>query len=55
MVERDTGRSRGFGFVSYDNAASAAQAIQELNGYAVSNEGVMQLRLRWLTNPSPLF
>jgi hypothetical protein len=35
MVEKDTGRSRGFGFVSYDNPESAALAIKELNGYAV--------------------
>ena len=36
MVEKDTGRSRGFGFVSYDSPASAALAIKELNGFAVS-------------------
>jgi RNA recognition motif-containing protein len=35
MVERDTGRSRGFGFVSYDLPESAALAIKELNGFAV--------------------
>jgi RNA recognition motif. (a.k.a. RRM, RBD, or RNP domain) len=35
MVERDSGRSRGFGFVSYDSAESAAMAIKELNGYPV--------------------
>ena len=35
MVERDTGRSRGFGFVSYDNPESAAMAIKDLNGFAV--------------------
>ena len=35
MVERDTGRSRGFGFVSYDSAEAAALAIKELNGYPV--------------------
>ena len=36
MVEKDSGRSRGFGFVSYDNRDAAALAIKELNGFAVS-------------------
>ena len=36
MVEKDTGRSRGFGFVSYDSPDAAALAIKELNGFAVS-------------------
>jgi RNA recognition motif-containing protein len=35
MVEKDTGRSRGFGFVSYDSPDAAALAIKELNGFAV--------------------
>lgn len=38
MVERDTGRSRGFGFVSYDSPESAALAIKELNGFAIGNK-----------------
>jgi hypothetical protein len=38
MVEKDTGRSRGFGFVSYDSPDAAALAIKELNGFAVSKE-----------------
>jgi RNA recognition motif. (a.k.a. RRM, RBD, or RNP domain) len=35
MVEKDTGRSRGFGFVSYDLPESAALAIKALNGFPV--------------------
>jgi RNA recognition motif. (a.k.a. RRM, RBD, or RNP domain) len=35
MVERDSGRSRGFGFVSYDSPEAAALAIKELNGFPV--------------------
>ena len=32
MVDKATGRSRGFGFVSYDNPGSASAAIQAMNG-----------------------
>ena len=42
MVEKDTGRSRGFGFVSYDSPDAAALAIKELNGFAVSSVFVYQ-------------
>lgn len=37
MVEKESGRSRGFGFVSYDNSDSAALAIKNLNGFVVSH------------------
>jgi len=38
MVEKDSGRSRGFGFVSYDSPESAALAIKALNGFAVCSK-----------------
>ena len=49
MVEKDTGRSRGFGFVSYDSPDAAALAIKELNGYAVSNDKCVGSRLSWIS------
>lgn len=35
MVEKDTQRSRGFGFVSYDCVESADLAIKFMDGYQV--------------------
>jgi RNA recognition motif-containing protein len=43
MVEKDSGRSRGFGFVSYDIPEAAAMAIKELNGFPV--RGLLYLRV----------
>ena len=32
IVDRETGRSRGFGFVSFADAAASATAVEEMNG-----------------------
>lgn len=32
IMDRDTGRSRGFGFVTYANAADADRAREEMDG-----------------------
>ena len=32
ITDRDTGRSRGFGFVTYQEADDARQAIEEMDG-----------------------
>ncbi len=33
ITDRDTGRSRGFGFVEMENDAEAQKAIEALNGF----------------------
>ena len=32
VSDRETGRSRGFGFVTFDDDQSAVRAVEELNG-----------------------
>ncbi|MCK9182446.1 MAG: RNA-binding protein [Fibrobacteraceae bacterium] len=42
IMDRDTGRSKGFGFVEIEDDAVAAQAVEQLNGKDV---GGRQLRV----------
>ena len=35
LMDRETGRSRGFGFVEMSDDSEAAQAISEINGFDV--------------------
>jgi RNA recognition motif-containing protein len=37
ITDRETGRSKGFGFVTMADAAAAQQAIQRLNGTSLNN------------------
>lgn len=38
FIDKQTGKSKGFGFVSYDSAASAQLAIETMNGFKVDNK-----------------
>ena len=38
MTDRDTGRSKGFGFVEMSSPAQAQAAIEGLNGQSVSGD-----------------
>jgi RNA recognition motif-containing protein len=40
ITERDTGRSRGFGFVEMASEADAQQAIQELDGREIKGRAI---------------
>jgi len=40
MTERDTGRSRGFGFVEFANAESAQKAIEAMDGNEIEGRAL---------------
>jgi RNA recognition motif-containing protein len=40
ITDRDTGRSRGFGFVEMSNPSDAGRAISELNGREISGRQI---------------
>ena len=40
-VDRDTGRSRGFGFVSFTNAEDAKKACDALNGFSMDGREIV--------------
>ena len=37
-VDRFTGESKGFGFVSYDSVSAADNAIEQMNGFQIGNK-----------------
>uniref|UniRef100_A0A7S4FFN2 RRM domain-containing protein n=1 Tax=Eutreptiella gymnastica TaxID=73025 RepID=A0A7S4FFN2_9EUGL len=41
FIDRVTGLSKGFGFVSYNNPAHASAAIAAMNGYQIGNERLL--------------
>merc|ERR1711936_1021697 len=40
FIDKMTGMSKGFGFVSYDNPSSASSAISSMNGFAIGSKGL---------------
>jgi len=50
ITDRDTGRSRGFGFVTFANDADCQKAIAEMNGASLDGR---QLRVNEAENKAP--
>ncbi len=40
VTDRETGRSRGFGFVTYGDAGSAQRAIEEMDGQMLDGRNI---------------
>ena len=40
VTDRDTGRSRGFGFVTYQNEQGATRAIETMNGSTLDGRSI---------------
>ena len=40
ITDRETGRSKGFGFVEMDTPEEATKAISELNGHEINNRQI---------------
>ncbi|MFH1811734.1 MAG: RNA-binding protein [Pseudomonadota bacterium] len=40
LTDRDTGRSRGFGFVTFDDEDAAREAIEKLDGTALDGRNI---------------
>ena len=53
MMERDTGRSKGFGFVEMGSEAEAQAAIQGMNGQQVGGRGLVVNEARPMESRPP--
>ena len=53
VTDRDTGRSRGFGFVEMESQEAADAAIRALNGYELSGRALTVNEARPKENRSP--
>jgi len=50
IADRDAGRSRGFGFVSFNDDGEAEKAIKALNGHSLGDRKIVVNEARPRTN-----
>ena len=55
MVDRDTGRSKGFGFVEMGTPAEAQAAIAGMNGQQIGGRGLIVNEARPMEQREPKF
>lgn len=41
IIDRDTGRSKGFGFIEIEDNERAAEAIQKMNGFSLDGSNIV--------------
>lgn len=41
IIDRETGRSRGFGFAEFSSKEEAEQAVEEMNGYNFNGKNLV--------------
>lgn len=46
VIDRETGRSRGFGFVEVDSKEAASAAIEQLNGFEMDGRSLVVNKAR---------
>ena len=52
IVDRDTGRSRGFGFVTFEDTASVEEAIREMDGQELNGRIIRVDRAKERSRPA---
>merc|ERR1711860_458109 len=53
MMDYETGRSKGYGFVTYDRAEDAKKALEQMNGFELAGKPMKVEHVTESTVPAP--